>query len=823
MQIRNLVDRLLQASGPASRRVGRRAKSLGAAARQHATAFYARASRKARRIDRRYVAAAGIVVALFVVVVGIDVVVGSPSAGEIRTIGRMPVATVLFDRHDEPAFNLFHARRHEVALDEISPNLVNAVIAIEDQRFYDHHGLDLWRIAGSVWADIRGGGFVQGGSTITQQLARLSFLTADKTVRRKLKEAYLALRIERVYSKPEILELYLNKVYFGSGLYGAEAAARGYFGKSAAALTLDEAALLAGLIKAPSAYEPGEHLDRAVARRAVVLQQMAAAGMIDRQTAELMSDKPVALANEDQHATGAWFKQAVTRELVERFGWDLVSTGGLRVYTTYDRELQREAEQALAQGLDRIEKERAFRHPTKEAVLEARAASGGDASRAPDYLQGALVALDPSTGEVRALVGGRDFADSQFDRVTQARRQSGSAFKPFVYATALELGFSPATLITDLDRPIPTPEGPWLPDDGHDMAESMTVRTALRLSSNRAAAQMLQKIGISAAVDRARQMGLEAPPVPSLVLGSGDVTLLSLTTAYGVFASGGVLHAPRLIRRVEDASGAVLFESRDTAHSVLSPETSFQMAAMLADVVDRGTGSPARSVGFRLPAAGKTGTTNDYRDAWFVGFTPDLVAGVWVGFDRPKTIVPGGYASALAVPIWGTFMRDATAGHKARWLDRPDDIVGVEICQDSGLLPNPACSRVHEVSDDGSDRVRSHVVVEYFRRGTEPEQYCPIHRSSWLTNLWTGIVGQDAIPASRRVDGLEPGEVPTDEEGDLDAAAAGSTADKPDGSRDDDGKDDGGKKRGFWSRLAGIFTGGDDDGKRDRDRESDQD
>jgi 1A family penicillin-binding protein len=751
-----------------------------------------RAWRRARTADRRYVlGGAGILTALFLIV-AIDTVWGSPSADQIRAMGHMPVATVVYDRHDKPAFTIFQERRHEVPLQAISPNLINAVLAIEDQRFYKHRGLDLWRIAGSMWANLRSGEFAQGGSTITQQLARQSFLTPDKKIRRKLKEAYLALRIEQIYSKDEILEMYLNKVYFGSGLYGAEAAAQGYFNKTAADLTIEEASLIAGLIQAPSAYDPASHLQRAADRRAVVLSQMASAGMIDPAMSRELAQRPVKLARDENHGVGAWFKQAVTRELVERFGWDRVSQSGMRVYTTYDPVAQRAAEAALTEGLARIEQRSTFRHPARDQV--PKPADGS----APDYLQGALVAIDPSTGEVRALVGGRDFADSQFDRVTQASRQSGSAFKPFVYAAALELGYSPATIITGLDQPIPTPEGPWLPEDGHNVADALTVRAALRTSSNRAAAQMLQTIGIQPAVDQARRLGLDAPPVPSLVLGSGDVTLMALTAAYGVFADGGTLHVPRLIRRVEDADGQVLMEARDEPRQVVSEQTAFQMAAMLADVVDRGTGVGVRAAGFHQPAAGKTGTTNDYRDAWFVGFTPDLVAGVWVGFDKPRTIVPGGYASELAVPIWGSFMRDALNGARGRWVERPANVVAVEICQESGLLPNAACRRVRRVGHDGQETTVSAVAVEYFRRGTEPHEHCPLHDFSWFRGVQTASFDPSHFPASAVVGA--PPEAPSQPSGDAAVTADAKTAEP---------RVEGEKKRGFWSRVLGVFKGGD--------------
>ena len=744
-----------------------------------------------------------LIAAGLVVLAAGDVLVGTPSPAEIRGLAEMPVATTIFDRQDKPAFTVFEERRFEVGLDRISPHMLHAVLAIEDQRFYDHHGLDLWRIGGAALANVRSIEWAQGGSTITQQLARLSFLTREKSLRRKAKEAFLALRIEGQFTKDEILELYLNKVYFGNGLHGVEAAARGYFGKPAADLEVAEAALLAGLIQAPSAYAPTSHLDRAVARRAVVLRQMVEAGFLDGATATVLANSPVKLVDGFGHERrGAYFKQAVTRELVDRFGWDLVSRGGLRVYTTLDPVAQVSAEDALARGLDGAEKRSAFRHPKRGEA----AAAGTDG--APGYLQGALVALDPATGEVRALVGGRDYDESQFDRVTQARRQPGSAFKPFVYAAALEMGYTPATLITGLDEPMDTPEGAWVPEDGHTDANTMTVRTALRVSSNRAAVQVLRAVGIPRAVKYSEQLGMVAPPVPSLVLGSGDVTLMSLTSAYGAFANGGWLRSPILIRRVEDASGAVLMAAEPESHRVVSEETAFLMAQLLADVVDHGTGYTARQTGFRLPAAGKTGTTNDYKDAWFVGFTPNLVAGVWVGFDQPRRIMAGGYAAQLAAPIWGRFMRDASDGKSRAWIDQPDDVVAVEICRESGLLPGAGCSRVVRMDDAGEISWASAVGVEHFQRGTVPEDRCPIHASTSIVGPLRAVVdGQPELSAASvpSLSVIGTGDAIADLSKPVRTADAAAGQDEK-ASKDE--KAEGGKKKRFWSRLFGAFKGG---------------
>jgi penicillin-binding protein 1A len=737
--------------------------------------------------------AGALLLAAFLAVVA-DVVLGSPGAREIRSLAHMPVGTVVLDRHDQPAFTIFVERRYGIPLSEMSPHLLQAVIAIEDQRFHRHGGVDVWRIAGSAWANLRNTNLDQGGSTITQQLAKLSFLTPEKTLRRKLKEAYLAIRIELAFTKDEILETYLNKVYFGDGYYGAEAAARGYFSKHAKDLSLEEAALLAGLIQRPSATTPRRHMDRAVARRSVVLSQMADAGMIDPGAATKIAKAPVTLSDGFTHEQlGSYFKQLVTRELVDRFGWDTVSRGGLKVFTSYDPVAQAAAEKSLAAGLAAIEKRSAFKHPPRDKVV-ARTDN-----ESPDYLQGALVALDPVSGEIRALVGGRNFGESQFDRVTQAHRQSGSAFKPFVYAAALEQGFSPATLITGLDNPISTPEGMWLPDEGHDDVQALTIRTALRTSSNRAAAQLLQTIGVSNAVDYARRLGLEAPAVPSMVLGTGDVTLLSLTRAFAVFANGGLLQEPWMIRRVEDASGKQLLANHSESSRVISEQTAFQVTSMLGDVIDRGTAWQARNVGFRLPAAGKTGTTNEYRDAWFVGYTPDLVAGVWVGFDRPRTIVPGGYASELAVPIWGTFMRDATAGSKGRPFTRPQGLVGVEVCQDSGLLPVGACYHARRVTRDGETREASTVAYEYFRRGTEPTETCPIHDYSWFGSVRTAMFDPSDFPRSSTVGVLlKPAPRRSVASDDPDKAIENPRAAEPEKQPEQPRQ-----RRGFWSRIFG--------------------
>jgi len=692
---------------------------------------------------------------------------GLPGREELRNLGEMPQASTLYDIHNRPVFTIFREYRIEVPLSQISPDLRKAIVAFEDQRFADHSGIDIIRIVGAIWADVREGRKAQGGSTITQQLARQSFLTREKKLWRKVREIALARRIERMYSKDEILELYLNKVYFGDGLHGAEAAARGYFGKSASDLDLAEAALLAGLVNAPSVNAPTVSMARAVARRGLVLNAMREQGIITDAAFERASNEKVRLVDNlrREEPLGQYFKEEVRQQLVKQFGWERLSEGGLKVYTTIDADMQRAAEANVEASVKQIEERRARR---KIAQIS-------------EQLEAALVAMDPTTGEVRALVGGRDFKASRFNRATQALRQPGSAFKPFVYASALEAGYSPASLVTRLDEPIQTLQGAWVPEDEHSVGSEMTVRTALRTSSNRAAVRMLEEVGIAKTVAQARKMGIgNVPSVPSLALGSGEVTLMAMTSAYGAFADDGRLHAATFIRRVEDAEGKVLFVAKTVPEQVLSPRTAFLMTSMLSDVVNYGTAYKARQEGFTYPAAGKTGTTNDYVDAWFVGFTPHLVTGVWVGFDKPRTIIANGFAGELAVPMWARFMKVATASDKPDTFKMAEGLTTVSVCRLSGKLPSPGCDRL---------------ITEYFARGTTPTEICDQHGFSTSGQLAAMFPSSTTNGNSAEV---QPPPVKTPD------VAAVAASGEPSGivtaaATGDEPK----KKRGFWGRIFG--------------------
>jgi len=475
--------------------------------------------------------------------------------------------------------------------------------------------------------------------------------------------------------------------------------------------------------------------------------------------------------------------------------------------------MQTAAELQVARSLEEIERRRARAQEQRLRGVKGKPAP----PPAGPPLQAALVAMDPLTGHVRAMVGGRSFEQSHFNRAMQAKRQPGSAFKPFVFAAALEAGYTPASLIERLDEPVMTLQGEWTPEDEHSDADEMTLRTALRTSSNRAAVRLLEDVGIAKTVTYAKALGVgSVPNVPSLALGSGEVTLMAMTAAYAAFANKGMLPPSILIRRVEDLEGKVLFESKDAPKRVVSETTAFLLTSMLADVVNQGTAYKARQVGFTLPAGGKTGTTNDYVDAWFVGFTPSLATGVWVGFDQPQTILANGYAGDLAVPLWARFMRDATKGDKPDWFSPPKNIVGVNVCRMSGKLPNKGCDAVEVLTDSGEVQTRSMVYTDYFVRGKQPTEVCPLHEGHGFFDRVAGAFGKDGerpVPADAA--GLPPSDTQTRP---TTGVVTGGTL--PDAQK---AQEEPKKKRGFWSRVFGGGGKDKDDKEKEKQKEQDKD
>jgi penicillin-binding protein 1A len=616
-------------------------------------------------------------------------------------------------------------RRTLIRLDEMPRYLRQAFVAVEDKRFYQHQGIDFSRVFGAAWADLRCLSWCQGFSTITMQLARNVFpdrISREKSIVRKLKEAKVARELEATYSKDRILELYLNQIPLGSGAYGVETASQRYFGKSARDLNLAEAALLAALPKGQERYNPRRHPARAVQRRNLVLDLMRQQGYIGASEAEEAKAFPLTLsARQDYGDVAPYFVEWVRQTLDARFGRDLYERG-YRVYTTLDLDMQQAAEHALEAQLESIENGAYGRFPHRTFAQYLATSSGSqEGHNTTPYLQGAMVALDAQTGAVRAMVGGRDFDDSKFNRAVQALRQPGSTWKPFVYSAALRAGHSPNEMLEDAPLSLPQPDGTvWEPvnfeeNTFHGMT---TLRTALALSINLVTIRLGLELGADAVVDEAHRYGISTPvpPVPAMFIGSADVIPLQMVSAYTAFANLGVRSAPIAILRVEDSKGDVLWAPQPQRERVMAPDQAYVLTDMLEDVVRYGTASGAvRRSGFTVPAGGKTGTTNDFTDVWFIGFTKELVAGFWMGFDQPQTIKPGAQGGLLAAPAWGAFMREVYDRRPSPgdW-SPPEGVVSREIDTQSGKLVTPYCPQENRR-------------WEVFQPGREPTEFCPLH------------------------------------------------------------------------------------------------
>jgi penicillin-binding protein 1A len=603
--------------------------------------------------------------------------------------------TKVYDDNDELITEFHVERRIFVPLAHIPRSLRDAVLATEDRRFYSHWGIDPIGIGRAVWQNYRRGRIVEGGSTITQQLTKVLFLTPDKSLERKLKEAILALELERRYSKDRILEMYLNQVYFGHGAYGVEAAARTYFGKSVSELTVRESALIAGLPRAPSAYSPFDHGEAAKRRREVVFRRLVEYGALKEAEAKRLARSDLGLIPpERRRTTGQYFLEYVQQTLEQKYGADMVFKGGLNVYTTLSPTMQLAAEQSLREGL---------------RALEARSKT----TRPGEHPEGAVVSIEAQTGYVRALVGGYDFFRSEFNRAVQARRQPGSAFKPFVYIAALEAGFTAASRVEDAPVSYSIGGGNvWKPENyDRRYRGPTTLQQALEESVNVVTVKLQERVGVNRTVQVARRLGVTSPLDVnlSMALGTSDLTLLEMTSAYGVLANQGVWMPPTTIRYVTNANGQLLEEHVPQGREALAPEMAYLATHMLRGVVERGTGQAAKSLG--RPIAAKTGTTNDYSNAWFIGFTPRMATGVWVGYDRPRSLGKDETGSRVAVPIWVSYMGKVLGDSPRDDFQVPERVVLVPI----DLDPSNECVRV---------------VTMAFLRGTEPANACGPRRQS---------------------------------------------------------------------------------------------
>ena len=641
-------------------------------------------------------------------------------------------------------------RRTLVKIDEIPMDVQQAFVITEDKRFYSHAGIDWLRVVGALVRDILARSWDQGFSTITMQLARNVFperISREKTLVRKIKEGKVAREIERKFDKKKILELYLNQINLGNGAYGVETAAQRYFGKSVRDLNIAEAATLAALPKAPERYNPKRHPERAIQRRNTVIELMRRNGAITDVQAREARAYPLQLANKtDAGDTAPYFVEWIRQQLDDQFGRQLYEQG-LRVYTTLDLDMQLAAERALERQLRRIEGGRwgKFTGETYEHYI-ARSIAGAEPGQNSPYLQGAFVALDPRNGAVKAMVGGRDFYDSKFNRATQALRQPGSSFKPIVYASAVQNGRSPSYILADTAISMEQGTGtPWTPKnyDGKYLGP-MPMRRGLYESRNMVAIQVGLELGENTIINEARNFGITTPipPYPSIFIGSADVYPIEMIAAYAPFANQGIRANPNAILRVENARQEVLWQQTPSRTTVLSPEESWIMVDMMKDVIRRGTAAGSVwGAGFHYPAGGKTGTTNDGTNVWFIGYTADLLAGVWIGFDKPRKIMSDAQGGRLAGPAWTAFMTDVYRRRPAPpdW-PRPLGIITREIDFTTGLLQTPYCPR---------DVVGSEVYIQ----GTEPTRECDRHLGYTYDSL--GLGGRPPRLDSIRLDSLE--------------------------------------------------------------------
>ena len=699
-----------------------------------------------------------IIVALILIIsLGIGVFVGAVTwiikdTPDISNYKGSSETTIIYSADGELLTKLYRENRIYVSLDKIPAHLKEAIVAIEDKNFYVHHGVDFFGIMRAVVANIRAGYRAQGASTITQQLARNALLHQKKTYYRKIQEAYLALQFERMYTKPEILEMYLNEIFMGHSAYGVEAAAQQYFGKSVSELSLSECALIAGLPRAPNYYSPYNNMEAAVERRNIVLNKMIELGYISQDRAQEAKNAEIALkssTSQSDEDLAPYFVRYVRDTLLDMYGANMVYGSGLKVYTTLDTDMQEIANDSIDNAIN------------QRYIPTVQRSNAAD----PNQPQMALITLDAKTGAIRSMVGGR--GNDQFNRATQAVRQPGSAFKPFVYTTAVKNNYSPGDVINDMPMANPKKNSNnqkeiWPTNYGNEYRGLVSLRTGLVHSINVAAVKMLQKVSVNDTISTARQMGIStfepadnAEDHYSLALGglNRGVKPIEMATAYGIFANNGIRTEPYAITQVKDSDNRVIYEAHPKKQIVLSPETSYLMTDMLRSVINQGTGWRAD---LDRPVAGKTGTTNNYTDAWFVGYTPSLVTSVWIGEDNLQKMVydqrddsgdlifnENGRArtisSSEAARLWGEYMREVVKGREVSYFSQPQNIKSVSIDPVTGKLPNKYTPRI---------------VEELFKNENVPRQAENLHGPTETVKIdkSTGMLATENCPAENVVE-----------------------------------------------------------------------
>lgn len=644
------------------------------------------------------------------------------STYDLDLVKEMPQRSMVFDMDAKLYSRLQGENRIVVARDDVSPSFVEALLAREDTRFFSHRGVDPIGIARAVIRNFTAKSAKQGASTLTQQLARNTFPLGGKNVHRKLLEAFVATRIEQHYSKERILEHYMNRIYFGAGVYGIETASLAYFGRGAKDLSLGESALLAGIIRAPTRFSPRTNLKGALAQRDQVLARMVKLEKISAAEAEAARRAPLALTKRPRLMLQEnYAMEAVREDLDTLLSDEQRAEGGFKIYTTIDPLLQKRAEEALEANLRKIEQRPGYAHPVR-----ARFAGLPDEEKThTPYLQGAAIVLDHRTGGIRAMVGGRDYAESPLNRARTARRQVGSTFKSFVYAAAFGRGMLPRATIDD--SPIRRGEIPaaptWQPGNSDGTFKGpQPAEDGLIFSRNTMTVRVGERAGLDAIVRFGQVAGFDdVPQQPAIYLGAFEATLAEVTAAHAVLANQGVRRRPYIIERIDDALGETIYRAPHLGPRVLDADVCWLTTATLEKAMERGTGASVKTEGFSKPCAGKTGTTNDYMDAWFVGYTTSLTCGVWVGLDQPKTIVSRGYGATLALPVWADVMNAASsARYPAKDFPSP------------ALRRTIACSGSNELATDACQRTGTAYSIA-LPASLIPRDACHLHRGSVVT------------------------------------------------------------------------------------------
>ncbi len=700
---------------------------------------------------------------------------------DLNKLEQMESASVILDRKGRIFGQIYVENRETVPYDQLPRDLINAVIAVEDAKFYRHQGYDLLGIVRAALKNFTAGHVRQGASTITQQLARNSFSLKQKTFRRKLLEVFLARRIEEQFGKQKIMELYLNRIYFGGGLYGAEAAARGYFGKAAREMSLAECATLAGLIKSPNRLSPWSDGTASREARNYALDRMRDLDLITREECAKARAEQIAVGSRQNAQGQTYAVDYIRQQVIAAVGWDRAMNEGFRIKTTIDVDLQKVAEDSLRANLDRIEKHPDYNHQTYAgyAATFRKAKANGPATAessqpAPEYLQGAVIGLDNATGDILVLVGGRDFEHNQYDRALQARRPAGTAMLPFVYAAAFEKGMFPGALVED--SPLDNRAvmiggttgilGEWGPESAENRYEgAMTARQALAKSKDGAGV----RIGMSAGIDSVLQLcstaGIRSPlrPYPATFLGSSEITLAELALAYTIFPNGGWRpNAPYILERIEEKDGTLVWDAKNdrTRKTVIKPETAYEVHSCLVDALQSGTGKAAYTeFGLKkMPVAGKTGTAYDFTDALFAGYDSNFTCAVWTGFDKPQKIYRGAFGRELALPVWVDIMNAAAQQYPPREIRQPSNLNEVEICWRSGLLATDKCYDAVK-SGSGDTVQRRTTYMELATSAQTPTEPCNVHGEP-RTRLVRDLPPSDLPRAALAVDLREVTPVP---------------------------------------------------------------